>query len=311
VKRELGAAWALLLLAALLTVATRLGGGGQFLAVGNLTNILSQVCVTAVLAAGASFVIVGGGIDLSVGSVLAVSAALSAGALKAEWPVPVACAVGLLAGAAFGAANGVLVAWLNLPPFIATLGMMGIARGCTYVYLGGAPLFSFPAGFRVLAEGHLLGIPAPLVVMAVVFGCGHVLLSRTRFGRSVYALGGNEEAARLSGIAVRRLKGTLYVLGGAAAGLAGILLAARLDSAEPQAGDGYELDAIAAVVMGGASLSGGEGTIGGSLVGALIMGVVRNGLNLLNVSSYWQKVAIGSIILVAVLLDVGRRRRNS
>jgi ribose transport system permease protein len=311
VRRELGAAWALFLLAAALTLATRFGGGGDFLSVGNLTNILAQVCVTAVLAAGASFVIFGGGIDLSVGSLLALSAALAAGALKAGCMVPVACAVGVLAGAAFGAANGVLVAWLGLPPFIATLGMMGIARGCTYVYLGGAPLFTFPPAFRLLAEGHVLGIPASLVVMGAVFGLGALLLARTRFGRSVYALGGNEEAARLSGIPVRRLKASLYVLGGAAAGLAGLLLAARLDSAEPQAGDGYELDAIAAVVMGGASLSGGEGTIWGSLVGALIMGVVRNGLNLLNVSSYWQKVAIGGIILVAVLFDVGRRRRHT
>ncbi|MEK7475836.1 MAG: ABC transporter permease [Candidatus Coatesbacteria bacterium] len=310
-RRELGAAWALLGLVVLLSAATRAFGGGDFLSVGNLTNILAQVCVTAVLAAGASFVIFGGGIDLSIGSLLAVSAALAAGALKADWPVPLACAAGVLTGAAFGAANGVLVAWLGLPPFIATLGMMGIARGCTYVYLGGAPLFSFPASFRLLSEGRLAGIPAPVIVMGAVFGLGSLILARTRFGRAVYALGGNEEAARLSGIPVRRLKASLYVAGGAAAGLAGILLAARLDSAEPQAGDGYELDAIAAVVMGGASLSGGVGTIGGSLVGALIMGVVRNGLNLLNVSSHWQKVAIGGIILAAVLFDVMRRRRQS
>lgn len=309
-RRELGAAWGLLLLGVILTVATRLTGGGDFLSVGNLTNIMAQVCVTAVLAAGASVVIFGGGIDLSVGSLLAVSAALAAGALKAGWPVWAACAAGILTGTAFGAMNGVLVAWLALPPFIATLGMMGIARGITYVYLGGAPLFSFDPSFRALAEGRLLGIPAPVIVMVAVFVAGYLLLARTGFGRSVYALGGNEEAARLAGIPIARMKTAIYALCGAASGLAGLLLAARLDSAEPQAGDGYELDAIAAVVMGGASLSGGEGTIWGSLVGALIMGVVRNGLNLLNVSAYWQKAAIGSIILVAVWLDVSRRRRH-
>jgi len=311
-KRELGAAWALLLLAgALALLSPRNEAGNVFLAWQNLSNILTQVCVTAILAAGCGIVIIGGGIDLSVGSVLALSAALAAGAMKAGLPTPLALAVGIGTGCAAGAANGILVAGVGLPPFIATLGMMGIARGLAYVYLEGAPLFSFSAGFRTLAEGRLLGLPAPVWVMAGVFLLGHLLLSRTRFGRTVYAIGGNEEAARLSGIPVALLKTGQYVLCGACAGLAGLMMTARLDSAEPQAADGYELDAIAACVMGGASLSGGEGTMAGSLVGALIMGVVRNGLNLLNVSSYWQKAAIGSIILAAVMIDVihGRKRR--
>jgi len=279
-----------------------------FLSVENLTNVLMQVCVTAILAAGMSLIIIAGGIDLSVGSILALSAALCAGTLKAGAPVALAMLTGLAAGTFLGMANGGLIAFLRLPPFIATLGMMGIARGLAYVYLGGAPLFTFPPEYRFLAEGRLLGIPMPIWIMVLVFILAHILAGRTAFGRAVYAIGGNEEAARLSGIPVRARKVAIYALGGLAAGLAGLILSARLDSAEPQAGDGYELDAIAAVVMGGASLSGGEGTIFGSLVGALIMGVVRNGLNLLNVSAYWQKVAIGSIILLAVLVDSIRKK---
>jgi ribose transport system permease protein len=310
-SREAGALGALVVLCVLLAVMSpRTSDGNAFLSLRNAANILNQVCVTAILAAGSSLVIFGGGIDLSVGSVLALGAAMAAGAMRAGYPVPVAAAAALASGALLGSVNGILVSALRMPPFIATLGMMGIARGLTYVYLGGAPIFGFPESFRSLAEGRMLGIPAPVVVMAGVFAACHVLLTRTAFGRSVYAMGGNEEAARLAGIPVARRKTAVYSLCGMAAGLAGLVLAARLDSAEPQAADGYELDAIAAVVMGGASLSGGEGTVGGSLIGALIMGVVRNGLNLLNVSAYWQKVAIGSIILVAVLVDVARRRNR-
>jgi len=310
-SREVGALGALVLLCALLALFSPMTGeGNAFLSLQNATNVLNQVCVTAILAAGSSLVIFGGGIDLSVGSVLAFGGALSAGAMKAGLPVPLAAVAGICAGAALGSANGILVATLRLPPFIATLGMMGIVRGLTYVYLGGAPIFGFSPLFRSIAEGRVLGIPFPVVLMAAVFLACHLLLTRTAFGRSVYAMGGNEEAARLAGVPVARRKVAVYALSGVAAGLAGLVLASRLDSAEPQAADGYELDAIAAVVMGGASLSGGEGTVIGSLVGALIMGVVRNGLNLLNVPAYWQKVAIGSIILVAVLVDVARRRNH-
>ena len=285
--------------------------GDPFLSAGNLTNILSQVCVTAVLAAGSTVVIIGGGIDLSVGSVLALAAALAAGALKGGLAVPIACAVGLAAGALAGAANGGLIAGLGLPPFIATLGTMGIARGLTYVWLGGAPLFTFPPAFRWLAEGRVDGVAVMVWAMAAIVALLHVVLTRTRFGRAVHATGGNAEAARLSGVPVAACRTAQYAISGACAGAAGLLLAARLDSAEPQAGDGYELDAIAAAVMGGASLAGGTGTVPGALLGALVMGVVRNGLNLLNVSSYWQRVAIGSIILGAVLADRIRPGRRS
>jgi ribose transport system permease protein len=310
-KRILGAVSTFLLLCLILAIlAPRTADGGNvFLSVQNLTNVLVQVCVTAVLAAGMSFVIFSGGIDLSVGSLLALSAAFSAGMMKAGYPLPVSILAGLGSGTALGAVNGGLTAYLRLPPFISTLGMMGIARGLTYVYLGGAPIFGFSDGFRKLAEGRIAGIPVPILVMLGLFLVAHILATRTAFGRSVFAIGGNEEATRLAGIPVKARKVVIYAICGFTSALAGLLLSARLDSAEPQAGDGYELDAIAAAVMGGASLSGGEGTIAGSLVGALIMGVVRNGLNLLNVSSYWQKVAIGTIILLAVLVDSLRKKK--
>ena len=311
-KRILGAVSTLFILClALALLSPRTADGANvFLSVQNLTNVLVQAGVTAILASGMSFVIFSGGIDLSVGSLLALSAALSAGAMKSGYPLPLALLAGLGAGTALGAVNGGLTAYLRLPPFIATLGMMGIARGLAYVYLGGAPIFGFSEGFRSLAEGRIWGIPAPILVMVGVFILAHILATRTAFGRSVFAIGGNEEATRLAGIPVRARKLAIYAICGFTSALAGLILSARLDSAEPQAGDGYELDAIAAAVMGGASLSGGEGTIAGSLVGALIMGVVRNGLNLLNVSAYWQKVAIGSIILLAVLVDSLRKRKN-
>lgn len=309
-RREWGAVGALLVVGAGLALSTSSMEGGGFLSARNLTNILGQVAVIAVLAVGSSVVIFSGGIDLSVGSLLAAAGAIAAGVLQAGGTVAVAVAAGVATGTAFGAANGLLAARLRLPPFIATLGMMGIARGLTYVYLEGAPRYGFTGSFLALAQRPVAGLPASVWLMLALAVGAHVLMTRTAFGRAVFALGGNEEAARLSGIPVERVKIAAYGLCGAYAGVAGLLLAARLDSAEPQAGDGYELDAIAAVVMGGASLTGGEGTVAGSLAGALLMGVVRNGLNLLNVSAYWQKVAIGSIILGAVLLDVSRRRKR-
>ena len=311
-KRILGAVSTFIILCAILAyLSPRTAEGGNiFLSIQNLTNVLVQVCVTAILAAGMSYVIFSGGIDLSVGSMLALSASVSAGLMKANLPLPLCLLTGLLVGTSLGAINGVLTAYLRLPPFITTLGMMGIARGLTYVYLGGSPIFGFSDGFRFFAEGRALGIPVPIWTMIVVFFIAHVLATKTAFGRSVFAIGGNEEATRLAGIPVQARKVAIYAICGFTSAIAGLILSARLDSAEPQAGDGYELDAIAAAVMGGASLSGGEGTIVGSLVGALIMGVVRNGLNLLNVSAYWQKVAIGGIILLAVLVDSLRKKKR-
>jgi ribose transport system permease protein len=248
-------------------------------------------------------VILSGGIDLSVGSVLALSGVVMASLLHAGWPAPLAMSVGLAAGFLFGALNGVAIAWGRLPPFIATLGMMSIARGCALLFTEGRPVSGFEPAFRSLATGRLLGIPAPILVTVLVYVLARFILSSTRFGRYVYAMGGNEEATRLSGVNVRVHKTLVYGVSGLTSAAAAILLTARLNSAQPIAGIMYELDAIAAVVIGGTSLAGGEGGVGGTLIGALIMGVLRNGLNLLGVSSFLQQVVIGLVIVFAVLLD--------
>lgn len=275
----------------------------HFLSVSNLLNVMEQTTINAVIALGMTVVILTAGIDLSVGSLVALAGVVLASALQSGAPMPVAAAAGVLVGAACGLVNGGLVTLGRLPPFIATLGMMSVARGAALVYTEGRPISGFDAGFRVLSTGRAFGIPLPVLLTIVVYVAGHLLLTRTRFGRYVYAIGGNEEATRLSGVPVRFHKAMVYVLSGAASGLAAVLLTARLNSAQPIAGIMYELDAIAATVIGGTSLMGGSGTLLGTLIGALIMGVLRNGLNLLGVSSFLQQIVIGAVIIVAVLVD--------
>jgi ribose transport system permease protein len=275
----------------------------HFLTVSNLLNVLEQTSINAVIAVGMTFVILSGGIDLSVGSVLALSGVVMATLLQEGWAVLPAMAAGLAIGFAFGAFNGIAIAWGRLPPFIATLGMMSIARGCALLFTEGRPVSGFEQSFRSLATARILGIPAPVVITAAVYLAARFVLSSTRFGRYVYAMGGNEEATRLSGVNVRLHKTLVYGVAGLTSAIAAVLLTARLNSAQPIAGIMYELDAIAATVIGGTSLSGGEGGVGGTLIGALIMGVLRNGLNLLGVSSFLQQVVIGLVIVFAVLLD--------
>jgi ribose/xylose/arabinose/galactoside ABC-type transport system permease subunit len=296
--RQLGTLVGLCLLSILLSILSP-----HFLSVSNLRNVLEQTAINAVVAVGMTFVIVSGGIDLSVGSIVAFSGVLLASALAAGAPAPAAIAAGVAAGALCGLANGLLVTRGRLPPFIATLGMMSVARGAALVFTEGRPISGFDTGFRSLATGRVLGLPTPVLVVALVYAAAHLLLTRTRFGRYVYAIGGNEEATRLSGVAVRFHKTMVYVLCGTTSALAAVLLTSRLNSAQPIAGMMYELDAIAATVIGGTSLLGGSGSLGGTLVGALIMGVLRNGLNLLGVSSYLQQIVIGAVIIVAVLVD--------
>jgi len=296
--RQIGTLLGLLLLGGLLSILSP-----YFLTVSNLTNVLEQTAINAVIAAGMTFVIISGGIDLSVGSIVAFSGVLLASALQAPLPAPIALAIGVAAGASCGLVNGLLITRGRLPPFIATLGMMSVARGAALVFTEGRPVSGFEPGFRSLATGRVLGIPTPVLAAAVVYLLAQLLLTRTRFGRYVYAIGGNEEATRLSGVAVRFHKTMVYVLSGVTSALACVLLTARLNSAQPIAGMMYELDAIAATVIGGTSLLGGSGSLGGTLVGALIMGVLRNGLNLLGVSSFLQQIVIGVVIIVAVLVD--------
>ncbi|MEH7480950.1 ABC transporter permease [Neobacillus drentensis] len=280
-----------------------------FLTTDNLLSIALQTAIIAILALGQVYVIISGGIDLSVGSILALSGVVSAQLLVADWPTAFAVVAGVLAGALLGFINGIVITKGKLPPFIVTLGMMGVARGISLVLTEGLPVSGLPEAFTNLGNERLFYIPIPVIFLIVVAAIATFILSRTIFGRYVYSIGSNEEAAQLSGINVNFHKLMIYVVCGLLSGLAGVLLTARLVSAQPSAGMGYELDAIAAVVIGGASLIGGVGTVGGTIIGAFIMGVLRNGLNLLNVSPFWQQIAIGVVIVLAVYLDQVRRKK--
>ncbi|HJQ35415.1 MAG TPA: ABC transporter permease [Pyrinomonadaceae bacterium] len=281
----------------------------HFLTVSNLLNVAEQAAIIAIVAVGMTFVIITGGIDLSVGSVLAFAGVVMASVLHADVPVPLALAAALGTGLFCGLVNGALITVGRLPPFIATLGMMSVARGTALMFTEGRPVSGFEGGFRSLATGEVLGLPASVVIMAGVYVLAHLVLTRTKLGRYTYAIGGNEEAALLSGVNVKFYKTAVYGISGMLSGLAAVILTARLNSAQPIAGMMYELDAIAATVIGGTSLLGGEGTVLGTLIGALIMAVLRNGLNILGVSSFVQQVVIGSVIIVAVLIDMWLKRR--
>ena len=282
----------------------------HFLTVSNLLNVAQQTSINAIVAVGMTFVILSGGIDLSVGSIVALAGVALGAMLQTGYPLPVALAASLAAGTACGMLNGALVSVGGLPPFIATLGMMSAARGTALVFTEGRPISGFDDGFRVLATGSIGFVPAPVVVMILVYVVAHLVLTRTTFGRYTYAIGGNEEATRLSGVAVRFHKTLIYGTSGLISAVAAIVLTARLNSAQPIAGMMYELDAIAATVIGGTSLMGGQGTLAGTLVGALIMGVLRNGLNLLGVSSFLQQIVIGVVIVSAVLVDTMLKRHK-
>ncbi len=296
--RRFGIALAFVLLMAVLSVLSP-----SFATVSNLLNIARQVSINAVLAAGMTFVILTAGIDLSVGSVLAYSGAVMAGLLAAELPLAVSIGAGLTLGTLLGLLNGVIITKGKVQPFIATLAMLTIARGATLVYTDGRPVTGLPDAFVWLGAGDIGRIPVPVIIMGLVFLGAHLILTRTVLGRYVYAIGGNEEAARLSGVNVIAHKTLVYAISGLLAAVSAVILTARLNSAQPTAGAGYELDAIAAVVLGGTTLAGGEGSVGGTLLGAFIIGVINNGLNLLNVSAFYQQVVKGAVILLAVLLD--------
>ena len=294
-----GIYFAFLLLTAILSVISP-----PFLTPSNIINILRQISVNGIIAVGMTLVIITAGIDLSVGSLVALSAVVATSfAHPGTYPLIVPVAFGLLAGLVCGVINGVLVAKNRLAPFIVTLGMMTAARGAALVYTNGRPVINLSDSYDQIGGGYFLGIPLPVIIFLVVVLFGVFILHYTRFGRYVYAVGGNELAAKVSGINTDRVLIAVYAITGALAGLAGIDLSSRVMSASPAIGEGYELDAIAAVVIGGTSLMGGVGTIAGTVVGALIIGVMNNGLDMLNVSSYWQAIVKGLIIVLAVLLD--------
>ncbi len=308
--QEYGIFLAFLILVVILSISNEF-----FLTAGNISNVLLQTSINGVLAIGMTFVILTRGIDLSVGSVVALAGIVSAsfattsataGIIGAPYPVVVDLAVGLLVGIACGAVSGVIVSRFSVPAFVTTLGMLSAARGLTLIYGGGRPVAALTPAFRWIGTGDVFNIPAPVIILAVVFAVSWWILNRTRFGRYIYAVGGNPHAAKTSGIDTTRIRFTVYVISGGLAGLAGMLLSARTGSGLPQAGVAYELDAIAAVVIGGTSLSGGVGRVTGTLIGALIIGVMNNGLDLMGIQSYYQQVLKGALIVGAVMLDQKR-----
>jgi ribose transport system permease protein len=298
-------------LAALLALCIGLAfSGPDFLTVGNLLNVMRQVSINAVIAFGMTLVILLGGIDLSVGSILAVSSVVIADLLQAHCNAGLATLTGILAGALLGTVNGLIVTKGRVAPFIATLGTMTTLRGFALVLANGSPISGFSSNFfSLVGDGYVVGlVPIPVVWMLVVFAIFWFVMRQTVFGRHIYATGGNAEAAALSGVKTDQVQIWVYTICGATAAMAGVILTSRLNSAQPTAGAGYELDAIAAVVLGGTSLSGGRGWIFGTLVGALLIGVLNNGLNLMGVSSFYQQVIKGGVILLAVLLDRGGKQ---
>ncbi|MDN5633349.1 ABC transporter permease [Bifidobacterium mongoliense] len=300
-----GALLGLVLLCVVLALATP-----AFLTGPNILNVGIQAATVAILAFGQTFVIVSAGIDLSVGSVAAVSSMLVA-YTGASMGLPgwFTILVGLLAGAVFGALSGITNAYLKLPSFIATLAMMSVARGLTLVISDGRPIST--SGMVNFFGTTIVGVPVPIVMMLIMGLIAAVILNFTSAGRSMYAVGGNMEASRLSGINVHRTQIMVFLLSGVFAAVAGLVIAGRLHSAQPQAATGYEMDAIASVVIGGASLSGGKGKVSGTFIGAILLAVIRNGLNILNVSSFWQQVVIGLVIAFAVSFDTLRRKEDA
>ena len=304
--RQFGTLIGFVLLCAFLWILTP-----HFLTPSNLLIVLQQTSINAIIAVGMTFVIITAGIDLSVGSMVAVSGVVLASALHAGLPLPIAILAGLAVGTVCGIVNGIVVVWGGLPPFIATLGMMSVARGAALVYTGGRSISGFDSSFRFLATGEVARIPVPVLITIGIYLIAAFVLNKTRHGLYVYAIGGNEDAARLSGINVRFPKASVFALSGLMSGVAALILTAKLDAAQPIAGITYELDAIAATVIGGTSLMGGEGRLSGTFLGALIMGVLRNGLNLLLVPSYHQQVIIGAVIIIAVLVDTKMKQSRT
>ena len=282
-----------------------------FFTTNNILNIIRQTSIYGIIAVGMTFVILTGGIDLSVGSILALSGAIAAGMMKNQGSAPlVAALVAILVGAGIGLINGLLVTVGKIAPFVVTLGMVTIARGLTLIYTKGYPISGFSPEFRYLGGGYILGIPVPVIVFIAMVALAWFILNHTRLGRYTYAIGGNEETVKLSGINVKFYKSMVYVIVGIMSSLSALILSARLNSAEAVAGQGYELDVIAAVVIGGTSLSGGCGSIIGTLIGALLIGTINNGMNLLGISPYFQQVVKGALIIGAVILDRLRAESN-
>lgn len=297
-----------ILVVLVLLVALMAAIAPNFASTDNLLNIARSISINAILAAGMTFVIITAGIDLSVGSIVAVSGVVAVLSAMGGVPSPLAVLLGVLAGAAAGLLNGLFVAYMALAAFIVTLASMTFLRGLAYTMTGGQPIVDNALNFRDLGNGYIAGVPIPVIVMVIVYLVAWFVLERTRYGRHVYAVGGNPEAARLAGVNVKRILTSVYAISGACAGLAGVIFAARVVSAQPTAGTSYELDAIAAVVLGGTSLAGGRGRIIGTLIGAVILGVLSTGLILMNVPFFTQLLIKGIVIILAVSIDSLKQR---
>lgn len=309
IKENLGIMVALAVMCIFLAVFP--ATSSSFLTPKNMFNILRQISTNMLLACGMTMVIILGGIDLSVGSIIALSGVLSAGCVaRYGLPIPVALLVGVLVGLLIGCINGGIIALTTIPPFIVTLATMNVARGLAKVYTGGSPVRVVTKEWQFLGAGYIGPVPVPVIIMIVVVIISTLIMNRTKMGRHIYAVGGNAQAAVFSGIKVSKVKFFVHAFSGVMAGLAGIILASRMYSGQPTAGEGAEMDAIAAVVVGGTSMSGGSGKIGGTVIGALIIGILNNGLNLLNVNSFWQDVVKGIVILLAVLIDYFRTKKK-
>jgi ribose/xylose/arabinose/galactoside ABC-type transport system permease subunit len=300
---QLGLAIALAILMAALSIAKP-----NFLTVANLVNLVRQISINGILATGVTFVLLTGGVDLSLGSVVALAGVVAACFAHPDQSVFVGVLAGVAAGTLCGAVNGWVVARGRIAPFVVTLGMMTAARGLALLISGGKPVSNLSTAFTRIGGGDVVSVPVPIVIFFAVAVLAHIFLNNTRLGRYVYAAGGNRNAALASGVNVSGIKIIAYTLCGTLAGLAGVVLASRITTGQPNAGIGYELDAIAAVVIGGTSLNGGVGGVGGTILGALLIGVLNNGMDLLNVSSYYQQVLKGLIIVGAVWLDPNKDR---
>ncbi|WP_207422554.1 ABC transporter permease subunit [Desertivirga brevis] len=307
---------ALLILCLLISILS-----DKFLTMSNGWNVMRQISVNITISVGMTLIVLTAGIDLSVGSVLALCGAITAGLLKNGIPLPSAdlfvgftllgaIVIGLLLGFSLGGFNGWVITKFKVPPFVATLAMLTIARGLTFLYTEGFPISGMGEKFAYLGTGWLFGIPVPVWISAIVVAIAWVITNKTRLGRYIYAIGGNESASRLSGINVNKVKIVVYSIAGGLAATGGILVTSRLDSAQPNAGVSYELDSIAAVVIGGTSLAGGKGSVLGTVLGAIIIGVLNNGLVLLNVSPFWQQVVKGAVILLAVIIDKSNSKND-
>ena len=282
-----------------------------FLTADNLINILRQVAIIGICSAGMTFIIITAGIDISAGSIIGVAAVTCTKLMVLGINPVFATLAALVIGTVLGLLNGFIINELYIPPLITTLGTMTALRGVAYLITKGLPIYGFPKSFTEIGQGYIWFVPIPVIIMIIILVLTYIVLNKTVFGRYVYGTGGNEEASRLSGVSIKKIKYAVYAIGGSLAALGGIILASRVNSGQPKAGDGYELDIITAVILGGVSIVGGEGSIVGVTVGVLIMGVLANGMILLNVDDYYQRIVKGLVLLAAVAIDQMSKRRGA